>query len=98
MHTQVSTLQQLGIFLSVLAGKPPGQVVIQFSDACNATCPQCELRSASQFKRLKLSMEDAKRIIDAAAANGVQALSITGGEPFVHEEMRGLNGVVRGIG
>lgn len=86
MHTQPSMLQQLGIFLSVLAGRPPGQVVIQFSDACNATCPQCELRRTVSFKRSKVSMDDARRIIDAAAANGVKALSITGGEPFLYEK------------
>ena len=63
--------------------RTPGQLIIQFSDACNAKCPQCELRVSSKFKRVKIELDELKRIIDKAAANGVQALSFTGGEPFL---------------
>lgn len=61
----------------------PGQVIIQMTDRCNATCPHCGMRVTSRFDRSRLSVDDIKRIIDAAAQNGVQALSFTGGEPMM---------------
>ena len=66
--------------------RTPGQLIIQFSDACNAKCPQCELRVSSIFKRAKIERDELKRIIDKAADNGVQALSFTGGEPFLYTD------------
>lgn len=71
---------------TLLAGQVPGQVIIQYSDACNALCPQCELRCTANFKRAKVPTDDVKRIIDAAVANGVQALSFTGGEPLLYAD------------
>ncbi len=68
---------------SVLRGHSPGQLIVQVSDACNATCPQCELRATNRFKRSRIAMDDMKRIIDAAADRGIQSLSFTGGEPFL---------------
>ena len=65
--------------------RTPGQLIIQMADACNATCPQCELRVTSKFKRSRIPLDDLKRIIDKAAENGVTALSFTGGEPFLFE-------------
>jgi len=67
-------------------GRIPAQLIIQLTDSCNATCPQCGMRQKSPFRRSLLSMDDAKRIIDHAAASGVAALSITGGEPFLYSE------------
>jgi MoaA/NifB/PqqE/SkfB family radical SAM enzyme len=61
----------------------PGQLVIQYTDRCNALCPQCGMRRTEPFPRSKLSMDDAKRTIDAAAQRGVHALSFTGGEPLL---------------
>ncbi len=63
--------------------RTPGQLIIQLSDACNAKCPQCELRVTSKFKRARIELDELKQIIDKAAENGVQALSFTGGEPFL---------------
>lgn len=62
----------------------PGQLVIQLTDRCNALCPQCGMRVSEPFKRSTLPVEDIKRTIDAASANGVQALSFTGGEPLLY--------------
>ncbi|MGD8768970.1 MAG: radical SAM protein [Desulfobacterales bacterium] len=63
--------------------KIPGQLVIQLTDKCNARCPQCGMRCTEKFQRTKLSLDDVKRILEAAAENGVKALSFTGGEPFL---------------
>ena len=67
-----------------LKGRMSGQLVIQFTDACNARCPQCGMRVTSRYPRCRLPMDELKRIIDHAAAVGVQAISFTGGEPFLY--------------
>ncbi|HWQ78618.1 MAG TPA: radical SAM protein [Anaerovoracaceae bacterium] len=70
----------------ILKGRIPGQLVIQYTDACNALCPQCGMRRTEDFKRSKLSREEIRKIIDAAAEQKVQALSFTGGEPFLYKD------------
>ncbi len=68
---------------SLLSRRVPGQLVIQMTDHCNAGCPQCGMRVSAPFSRTTLAVDEIKRIIDAAAARGVQAISFTGGEPFL---------------
>lgn len=65
-------------------GRLPGQVVIQYTDRCNAHCPQCGMRVSEQFARSKLPVDSVKRIIDHAAAQGVEVVSFTGGEPLLY--------------
>lgn len=67
----------------LLAGHVPGQLIIQMTDQCNAQCPQCAMRVTERFERSTLSADAMRRMIDAAAARGVQALSFTGGEPLL---------------
>jgi MoaA/NifB/PqqE/SkfB family radical SAM enzyme len=62
----------------------PGQLIIQYTDMCNASCPQCGMRTTESFKRSTLDLDTAKKIIDRAASNGVTALSLTGGEPLLY--------------
>jgi MoaA/NifB/PqqE/SkfB family radical SAM enzyme len=71
---------------SIMRGRTPGQLIIQTTDFCNATCPQCGMRKQEKFKRSKLDKDAMIRIIDRAADNGVKALSFTGGEPFLFED------------
>jgi MoaA/NifB/PqqE/SkfB family radical SAM enzyme len=68
---------------SLMRRKIPGQLVIQLTDKCNAHCPQCGMRSTEKYQRTKLPLDDVKRILVAAAQNRVQAVSFTGGEPFL---------------
>ncbi len=68
---------------ALLRGRVPGQLVIQLTDRCNARCPQCGMRVTEGFDRSRLSMDEVRRLIDAAAEKGVQALSFTGGEPMM---------------
>ena len=63
--------------------KAPEQLVIQFTDKCNALCPQCGMRVTEKFRRSTLSADVVKRIIDAAAQRGVRVVSFTGGEPLL---------------
>ncbi|MFO7970933.1 MAG: radical SAM protein [Desulfobacterales bacterium] len=62
----------------------PGQLVIQFTDHCNACCPQCGMNITNHFPRHRLHVDDAKRILDAAAQKGICVVSFTGGEPMLH--------------
>lgn len=64
-------------------GRIPGQLVIQITDRCNATCPQCGMRANRIFKRSRLLTDDIKRMLDAAAGKGFEAVSFTGGEPLL---------------
>ncbi len=50
---------------------------------CNAHCPQCGMRVKSKFPRSTLDRDTVKKILDAAAKRGVQAVSFTGGEPLL---------------
>lgn len=72
------------MILTLLQGRVPGQLVVQYTDRCNASCPQCGMRRTESFPRATLGLDMARRIIDAAAARGVKALSLTGGEPLLH--------------
>ncbi|PLX68004.1 MAG: hypothetical protein C0603_07795 [Denitrovibrio sp.] len=71
---------------SLLRGRTPGQLIIQTTDFCNATCPQCGMRKQEDFKRTRLDVDAMKRIIDRGAKNKVKALSFTGGEPFLFQK------------
>jgi MoaA/NifB/PqqE/SkfB family radical SAM enzyme len=62
----------------------PGQLVIQFTDHCNGSCPQCGMRKSNPFHRSLLDQKTGKRILEAAAARGAAAVSFTGGEPLLH--------------
>jgi MoaA/NifB/PqqE/SkfB family radical SAM enzyme len=71
----------------VLKNKIPGQLIIQITDQCNAHCPQCGMRCSEKFDRSTIAPDAAKRIIDSAAAKGVESISFTGGEPFLELEL-----------
>ncbi|MBF0505749.1 MAG: radical SAM protein [Nitrospirae bacterium] len=71
------------ILFPLFGNRVPGQLIIQYTDKCNARCPQCGMRVTEHFSRSKLDIETVKRMIDHAAENGVNALSFTGGEPFL---------------
>lgn len=76
--------KKLATAKTFLQGRVPGQLVIQYTDRCNAQCPQCGMRASNAFPRTTLGVERTKKIISAAAEKGFAALSFTGGEPFLH--------------
>jgi MoaA/NifB/PqqE/SkfB family radical SAM enzyme len=73
-------IEYLKLFLS---DRLPPQLVIQYTNHCNASCPQCGMRIGRRYPRSTLSRQTLKRILDAAAAKGVKVLSFTGGEPLL---------------
>jgi len=74
------TLADLG---RLARGRIPGQVVIQYTDRCNASCVQCGMRVSNRFSRSTLRPEFVAPQIEAMAARGVAAISFTGGEPLL---------------
>lgn len=67
-----------------LAGRRiPGQLVIQYTDHCNALCPQCGMNIGNRFKRSRLTNDELKGLIDAAVEKSVEVISFTGGEPLL---------------
>lgn len=59
------------------------QLVIQTTNRCNATCPQCGMRRTADIPRFTLTGEEIHRILDGCRDRGVQAVSFTGGEPML---------------
>ena len=96
MHVSNRSRYLLKMAGHLLHRRPPGQLIIQMTDRCNASCPQCGMRVSNPFARKRIPDDDIKRIIDAAAQNGVDALSFTGGEPML--EMERLLGLIQYAG
>lgn len=67
----------------LLFGRLPGQLVIQYSNLCNADCPQCGMRRSEKIARHTLDKGYVKKLIYSAAEKGIQSLSFTGGEPLL---------------
>jgi MoaA/NifB/PqqE/SkfB family radical SAM enzyme len=65
-------------------GRVPGQLIIQYTNQCNADCPQCGMKRSAAIDRNTLPTDQVKQLIDSAAEKGFQALSLTGGEPLLH--------------
>lgn len=80
---QNGTPFSLGALKSLALGRVPGQMVIQYTDRCNATCAQCGMRVTNKFERTTMDPDQVRRLLDAAAERGVQAVSFTGGEPLL---------------
>ena len=60
--------------------------MIQYTNQCNANCPQCGMRRSCKIQRSTLDKDYVKKLIDNAAGKGVKALSFTGGEPLLFLE------------
>lgn len=80
---RVEMVSIIRTYRSLIKNRIPGQIVIQVTDRCNAKCPQCGMRVTESFPRSTLETDTIKKIIDAAARQGVMAISFTGGEPLL---------------
>lgn len=85
MKNTKNPILQINNLQSVMNGRIPSQVIIQYTNNCNATCPQCGMRKTEVYPRTKLSDKDMIKIIDSAVKQNVQAISFTGGEPFLYQ-------------
>lgn len=73
-----------GALSCVIRGRSPMQLVVQFTDHCNARCPQCGMRVSERFRRSILDINTITGIIDRFAVLNGAAISFTGGEPMLH--------------
>lgn len=74
------------IIKSLIFDTIPKQLIIQITDLCNATCPQCGMNTGNRFERRNLNSDDVLKIIDIASENNVKAISFTGGEPLIFQD------------
>ena len=65
----------------------PGPKVLQIeiTNICHLHCPQCYKPPVSQLK--SMCFDDFKKHVDVAAAIGVKAISLLGGEPFENRDI-----------
>lgn len=68
----------------LLRGRVPAQLIVQYTDRCNALCAQCGMNARARFLRSTLHADAAVALVDAAAEKVVLALSFTGGEPLLY--------------
>ncbi|MCL1792127.1 MAG: radical SAM protein [Peptococcaceae bacterium] len=68
----------------IMSGRIPGQLVIQITNCCNGACPQCGMRKTADISRHSLASETINNALKQCAANGIEAVSLTGGEPFLN--------------
>jgi pyruvate-formate lyase-activating enzyme len=57
---------------------------------CNLRCDYCCVRSSPTAPRLELGLDKIQRIASEASALGVKEIFVTGGEPFLLEEIAGI--------
>jgi MoaA/NifB/PqqE/SkfB family radical SAM enzyme len=68
--------------------KKPYSAQIEVTLKCNASCPFCSIpKLPSSFKSNEMSTEQIKYLIDELAQLGVNALSFTGGEPTLRNDL-----------
>jgi MoaA/NifB/PqqE/SkfB family radical SAM enzyme len=79
-----SLIKNLKSLKSLRHGRLPGQLVIQYTNQCNANCPQCGMRRSMTLSRSTLPKDYVKKLIDDAAQKGVTFVSFTGGEPLMY--------------
>lgn len=68
---------------------PPQYLMMKVTNLCNSDCIYCNhAKSRTQYeKKEKISLEQVLSIIDQAAELGVKAISISGGEPLVRNDI-----------
>lgn len=63
----------------------PAHVTFEIIETCNFTCAHCYYQS-SPWKTGRVSYEEAVRIMDLFADNGVRVIELTGGECTIHPD------------
>jgi MoaA/NifB/PqqE/SkfB family radical SAM enzyme len=81
-----------------MTNPPIFRVGLLLTERCDAACRHCWF-SSSPDRNTSMTLEQAKRYVDEAAANGARWVSFTGGEPFlVYGLLRDLTAHASGIG
>jgi MoaA/NifB/PqqE/SkfB family radical SAM enzyme len=80
----MALLKDLFTLVFARPSRLPGQLVIQITNHCNGTCPQCGMRRGAKIVRTKLPAETLRKALADCVKSGVEAVSFTGGEPFIN--------------
>jgi MoaA/NifB/PqqE/SkfB family radical SAM enzyme len=78
------TLPKIREFGALFFGASPGQAVIQITNYCNASCPQCGMKKEAPIQRFRLHESEVKKMLEQCVEHGIDAVSLTGGEPFIN--------------
>jgi len=73
--------------VSVLPKLTQRQVVVQITEHCNGSCPQCGMSIAHKTLRRVAELPVMTAVVHRAAELQAQAISFTGGEPFLHRPL-----------
>lgn len=79
----MSLRSALNLASLLIRQRTPGQLVIQFTNHCNAGCPQCGMNVGGSVSRSRLDDDKVMAVIETAAKAGVKVVSFTGGEPLL---------------
>lgn len=69
-----------------------GSLYFHLTTRCNLSCPHCYVScpEASHDEPRDMATRDVLRLIDEAAAAGARAITLSGGEPLLHPEIRAI--------
>ena len=81
-----SNLSKITLAKAALFQNAPVYVQFYITARCNLTCRQCNIIYANSDVR-ECSLEEIKRIADNFASLGVAIVLLTGGEPYVREDL-----------
>ncbi len=81
-----SSLSKVTLAKAALFQDVPVYVQFYITSRCNLTCKQCNIIYANSDVR-ECSLEEIKRIADNFATLGVAIVLLTGGEPYVREDL-----------
>ncbi|MFB6084030.1 MAG: radical SAM protein [Halorientalis sp.] len=71
---------------------PVSLVVWNTTPACNLTCEHCYFAACDERPPDEMSTEDCKEFVDTLAEIGVPGLVVSGGEPFVRDDLADIVG------
>ncbi len=78
-------LDELGYFDEV--ENPLASAYLHVTNICNLNCVGCYSFDRTRNCKDKLSLENMKHIIDELHANGVEAITVSGGEPMIRTDL-----------
>jgi len=70
---------------------------IEITTVCNFACPHCFTDSCASRKN-ELSFDQIKKLLDDLAALGVSMVAISGGEPFLRQDLAEIMGYGKNLG
>lgn len=66
--------------------------IFSITTRCNCSCSMCGI---PKMEKYAIPFQEAKKILDECFKNGVLSISLTGGEPLLHQELREIASYAR---